>query len=218
VFPTARVRTQALAEDLVAAARSSVVLPGLEDPGAAVTAGAEPPPGVTRLIEQDEMMLLMADGGPEEHRVFALRLLEQLQRRHGWKGAPALAGRRAPEIGGWAAEEEAKLLSEHAPLRAAVLELGEVSEPQHRWLLARASLLLHPFADDERWETLPWQAARRGVPCLLAPGFPLGALTPSIAEIIPWDPAESADRAFSLLTEPKRAKPTSPRFAWWHRD
>lgn len=181
VFPTERARSEALAEDLIAAGRSSVVAPGLEDPGAAATAEAEAPPGADRLTEQREMMLLIADDQPDEQRVFALEVLERLQRRHGWKGALVLAGRRAPDRSG-AAAREGELLSERPELRVAVLELGEVSEPQRRWLLGRASLLLHLYADERR-RTLPWQAGRHGVPCLWTPGSALGALAPSAGEL-----------------------------------
>ncbi len=199
VFPTERARNEALAEGLVVPGRSSAVSPGVGDPDATATAEAEAPSGAHRLAEQRELLLLTADDLRNGHRAFSLELLAQLQRRHGWKGTLVLAGRRTPGSAGSTAEEH-KLLSEHPELRTAVLELGEVSEPQHRWLLGRASLLLHLYGDGRRG-TAPWQAARLGVPCLWAPGCAPGALAPSVGELVAWDPAASAGRAFSLLNE-----------------
>ncbi len=199
VFATEGTRNEALAEDLVTTGRSSVVPPGVGDPDAAATAKAEAPPGADRLAERQELLLVIADDLPNEHRVFALELLEQLQRRHGWKGTLVLVGRRAPNGAGSAAEEP-RLLSERPEVRDAVLELGELSEPQRHWLLGRASLLLHLYGDG-RWEKLPWQAARLGVPSLWAPGTAPGAPAPSVGELAAWESAASAERAFSLLTE-----------------
>lgn len=199
VFATEGTRNEALAEDLVVTGRSSVVSPGAGDSDAAARAEAEAPPGAERLTDRHELLLVVADDLRNEHRLFALELLEHLQLRFGWKGALVLAGRRALDGAGFAADEP-KVLSEHPAPRGVVLELGEVEEPQRRWLLGRASLLLHLYGDG-RSGTLPWQAARLGVPCLWAPGSAPGGLAPSVGELIAWDSAASAERAFSLLTE-----------------
>jgi hypothetical protein len=84
-----------------------------------------------------------------------------------------------------------------------VVDLQAVSEPEKAWLFTRAGLVLYPTVH-EGFGLVPFEAADYGVPCMWAAGTSLREVLPEeAAEIVPWDAAETADRALRLLREEK---------------
>jgi glycosyltransferase involved in cell wall biosynthesis len=144
-------------------------------------------------------MLCLGNDFRHKNRVFALRLLDELQRRHGWAGRLVLAGPRVSY--GSSHDAEQSLLAANPALAAALVALGEVSDAEREWLLRRATLVLYPTIA-EGFGLVPYEAAARGVPCLWAAGTALSELLPdSAAAIVAWDVAATADRALELMRD-----------------
>jgi len=200
VFGAEGVRAQALSAELVSPARASVVAPGINGPGVSTTSAGPgtPPAGAERLPAGAVMLMLAGDRLPD-NRVFALRVLEQLQRRHDWPGVLVLAGPRAT-TGQTSARAERELLVDHPQLRNAVIELEGISRPERRWLLGRASLLLDPTVGPGGLAVLG-EAVAVGIPCLFAPASPPAELAPAAAALVAWDPAAGAAQALALMTD-----------------
>jgi GT2 family glycosyltransferase len=200
VFFSAHARDDALAEDLVEPNRTSVVHIGVDhtfsDPGEPVV----PPRGAERLPEGAEAILCIGTDFRHKNRVFALRVLEQLQRRHGWQGYLLLAGPVVSQ--GSSAPEESQMLALRPRLAGAELDFAAVSEAEKAWLYRRVGLVLYPTVH-EGFGLVPFEAADHGVPCAWARGTSLSELLPDdAAQIIPWDEEQSADRALALLRDP----------------
>jgi glycosyltransferase involved in cell wall biosynthesis len=205
LFFSDHAREDALAEDLVAPGRASVVPIGVDH--ALSRSNAERPSrprGVERLRSDAEVMLCLGTDYRHKNRIFALRVLGELQREHGWPGWLVFAGPSVP-FGSSLADEQ-RLLGDQPRLRDVVLRLGEVSEAEKAWLLSRASLVIYPTVY-EGFGLVPFEAADHGVPCLWAEGTSLGELLPdSVAGIVPWDASISADRAFALMRDREAAE------------
>lgn len=207
-FPTQLVRDEAVGEGLVPAERAGVVpgVPGIAlVPGALPLAGAEPvaprplaPSGAPPLESAREMILVLGSDRHHENRVFALRVLQELQRAHGWAGALVLAGARVP---GGSRSDERALLAGDATLAAAVVEVEAHGEAERAWLLRRAGLVLQP-ALGVGFETVPFEAAAQDVPCLWPQGTWMDSLAPmGTAAIVAWDPRAGAELALRLLAD-----------------
>jgi Glycosyl transferases group 1 len=133
-----------------------------------------------------------------KNRLFALRLLAALHERHGWPGSLVLAGTHVPN--GSSLELEREYLESHSELRSRVVVLGSVGEQEKAWLIANASAVAYPSVY-EGFGLVPFESALQGVPCLFAPQSSLAEAAPDrTATIVQWDPATSADAAYSLLT------------------
>ena len=200
VFFSAHARDDALAEDLLEPDRASVVHIGVDhafsDRGEPVSA----PRGAARLPEGAEAILCIGTDFRHKNRVFALRVLEQLQRRHGWPGFLLLAGPTVAQ--GSSTPEESQMLALRPRVADAVLDFAAVSEAEKAWLYRRVGLVLYPTVH-EGFGLVPFEAADHGVPCAWARGTSLSELLPDdAAQIIPWDDEESADRALDLLRNP----------------
>jgi hypothetical protein len=88
-------------------------------------------------------------------------------------------------------------------VRAAVIDLGSVSEAEKSWLLANAALVLYPTVQ-EGFGLVPFEAAAAGVPCMWASGTALNELLAGAGGgIVPWDAAASADAALELMRSPQ---------------
>jgi glycosyltransferase involved in cell wall biosynthesis len=199
VFFSAHARDDALAEELVEPHRASVVHIGVDHQVTA--AGVDPvaPAGSERLGAGPERMLCLGTDYRHKNRLFALRLVSELQRRHGWDGALVLAG--APMRFGSSAGDEARMLREDPRLREAVVDFGAVSEAEKAWLLARVELVLYPTVH-EGFGLVPFEAAEHGLPCLWAPGTSLSEILPDAAAgIVPWDTTAAAERALDLMRD-----------------
>jgi glycosyltransferase involved in cell wall biosynthesis len=197
LFFSAHARDEALAEDLVEPHRASVLHIGVDHGLRQIEHEPTPPQGVDRITEQTEVMLCLGTDYHHKNRLFALRLLDDLRRRHGWLGLLVLAG---PRVGhGSSILDEQRLLAADAGLRDAVINVGAVSEPEKLWLFRRAGVVLYPTIH-EGFGLIPFEAADHGVPCLWAPGTALSEVLPDAAAgIVPWDAAAAAERALELL-------------------
>jgi GT2 family glycosyltransferase/glycosyltransferase involved in cell wall biosynthesis len=198
VFFSSHARDDALAEDLVDPGRASVVHIGVDHTFAGGQTRSEPR-GAEPLASGAEAILCLGTDFRHKNRIFALRVLEQLQRRHGWDGYLLLAGPRVER--GSSVPEEAEMLMLHPGVAEATLNFAAVSEAEKAWLFDRSRLALYPTIH-EGFGLIPFEAADYGVPCMWAKGTSLGEILPDgAAEIICWNAEESADRAFALLRD-----------------
>jgi GT2 family glycosyltransferase/glycosyltransferase involved in cell wall biosynthesis len=207
VFLSEHALGDALAEDLVDPARTSVVRNGVDHTlSAARPQPAEPRRAQRVLSDGRPALLCLGTDFHHKNRLFALRLLAELRSRHGWPGALLLAG---PHVDcGSSTQEEARLAASDPALSGAVLDLGIVSEAEKAWLYERSSLVLYPTVQ-EGFGLVPFEAADHDRPCLWAPGGALAeVLPPSAGEIVPWDPEQSALGALRLLGD-ERARADS---------
>jgi glycosyltransferase involved in cell wall biosynthesis len=201
LFPSAYARDQALAEDLIERQRASVVPIGVDHPltRARADGTVAPPPAADLLAAGGELILCIGSDYHHKNRLFALRLASELQRRHGWRGTLALAGSHVPF--GSSHADEARLLEQDPRLRAAVVDLGPIGEPEKRWLLSHARLVVYPSVY-EGFGLVPFEAADHDVPCMWAAGGAISELLPDrAAGIVPWDVAASAEVALRLLRD-----------------
>jgi glycosyltransferase involved in cell wall biosynthesis len=198
VFVSSHGRDDALAEELVEPDRACVVHNGVDH--ALVRAPSPvPPPAAARLDVGVETIVCLGTDFRHKNRIFALRVLEALQRREGWEGRLAFVGPRV-SYGSSVPDEEA-LLARRPELAAAVVDLQGVSEAEKAWLLERAALVVYPTVY-EGFGLIPFEAGEHGVPCLWAPGTSLSEILPdSAAGLVPWDAEQSAATAFRLLRD-----------------
>jgi glycosyltransferase involved in cell wall biosynthesis len=199
VFVSEHGRDEALAEDLVDPSRASAIHNGVDH---SFTAGAQalmPPRGAASLEDGAEMILCLGTDFRHKNRVFALRVLEQLQLRHQWGGYLVLAGPSV--VHGSSMADEAEMVALRPTLAKRVIDVAAVSEAEKAWLFERASVVLYPTVH-EGFGLVPFEAADHGVPCMWAPGTSLAEiLAPSAASIVAWDPAATADRALELIRD-----------------
>jgi hypothetical protein len=154
-------------------------------------------------------MLCLGTDYSHKNRLFALRVMEELQRRHRWRGRLVLAGAHVSD--GSSAPDEERFLARTPALSEAVIELGVVSEAEKAWLLDRASLVIYPTVH-EGFGLVPFEAANHAVPCMWAAGTSLSeVLRDEAAAIVPWDVTQSADRALELLRD-ERARACNVEF------
>lgn len=198
-------RLELLSDELAEGERIRIVPLGLDhpSPGAGHRPAALEEPRLPSTGERRDgpgLMLCLGTDFRHKNRVFALRLLAELRERHGWEGSLVLAGTHIPH--GSSRELERELLDEHPRLREAVIELGPIDEREKAWLMERAAAVVYPSVY-EGFGLVPLEAALSGVPCLFAPQSSLAEVLPvEAAAIVPWNPRESAARAYTLLEDP----------------
>ena len=191
VFLSDHARRDAIAEDLIEPEYATVCGVGVQSPPA--EAEVTRPGGVAPGAELVAMI-----GADYEHknRRFAIELLGELRGR-GWDGALVLAG--AHVVHGGSAADEAALLRARPELAAHVFDVGQVSEPEKRWLLRNVAALLCP-STYEGFGLIPLEAAAAGIPCAYAAVTSLREVTGSdAATLVPWNAAASAQRVLPLL-------------------
>jgi GT2 family glycosyltransferase len=197
VFFSRHAARDAIAEDLVDEERARVVHIGVDHRHSGRTEGRRP--ALHQGTERHGFLLCLGVDFAHKNRLFALRVLEQLQVRHAWEGHLVLAGPRASP--GSSAADDRAFLQAHEPVAAATTVLGQVAEEEKRWLLANSTLVLSP-STYEGFGLIPFEAAEAGVPCLYAPQASLAEVLPlELALIEPWDAAETADRAAELMRD-----------------
>jgi glycosyltransferase involved in cell wall biosynthesis len=194
-------RDELVADALVERERVRVVPPGLDHrpPGEPLRpTGLDVGEGGVQSVE-DGFLLCLGTDFRHKNRVFALRLLNALRERHGWRGSLVLAGTHVSP--GSSVELERAYLGERAELREAVVELGPVSERERAWLMQRAGAIVYPSVY-EGFGLVPFESALGGVPCVFAPWASLAEAAPQqTATIVPWDPVASAAATHTLLTD-----------------
>ncbi len=199
VFFSAHACHQALAEDLLEPERASVVPIGVDHTFGAT--GSDPAAARWRpqLPDGSEAILCMGTDFHHKNRVFALLLLEQLQKRHNWPGFLLLVGPRVAH--GSSTPHEAEILALRPDLVEAVRVFPAVTEAEKAWLYDRSRVVLYPTVH-EGFGLVPFESEDHDVPCMWAAGTSLSEVLPdAAAEIVPWDAAQSADRALALLRD-----------------
>ncbi len=198
VFISREAADDALRNDLVDADRASVVYPGTDHRLHALRPAPERPRHLESLV--DPFLVVLGTDYRHKNRLFALRLLDELRRPHGWHGRLVVAGPHVPY--GSSAGDEAAFLVARPELASLVVELGAVREAEKRWLLEQAAAVLYPTVY-EGFGLVPFEAAAAGTPCLFAPNTSLSEiLPPELARLVPWDPS------------PRRAHDRCPRGSW----
>jgi glycosyltransferase involved in cell wall biosynthesis len=186
----------AAAEDLIAPERMRVVRLGAGPERFAAPLDPKPP---TALAGHDRPFLLML-GNRYRHKNarFAMDLLVALRDGQGWDGDLVLAG--AEVLHGSASGDDAAWLLSHQRHAPHVIELGAIEEDEKAWLLGRAAAVVYP-STYEGFGLIPFEAARVGTPCLVAPVSALRDTVPDeLALLVPWDARASAQRCVEVLT------------------
>jgi len=192
LFPSEHARRDAVAEDLIEPMWTALAGVGVEP-----AAAEEPRTQPSAVPSGRELLVLIGADYLHKNRLFALDLVDQLRRRHDWRGVLVLAGAHV-EHGG-SADAEAELLRARPELAKHVIDLGPVKESEKRWLLERAQAVLCA-STYEGFGLTPLEAAAAGTPCIYGAQTSLGEVVgEDPATIVPWDAAASADRAFPLL-------------------
>jgi glycosyltransferase involved in cell wall biosynthesis len=199
LFYSDHVRDDALAEGLVEPARTSVVPIGVDHVATRNDEQPRPPAGVD---EGEELIVCLGTDLRHKNRPFALRLIAELQARHGFAGRLILAGGHVTQ--GSSRAEEQRLLEADPRLAGAVTELGPIAGAEKEWLLQHAALVLYPTVH-EGFGLVPFEAADHAVPCLWAAGTSLSDVLPDdAAGIVRWDAAASAENALALMRDAGR--------------
>jgi glycosyltransferase involved in cell wall biosynthesis len=199
LFFSAFARDDALAEDLVEPSRASVVHIGVDHAFALGDEQPVAPADAGRLPDGAEAILCIGTDFRHKNRTFALRLLDELRRRHDWRGYLLLVGPRVTS--GSSIPDERELLADSPGLGDAVLRFGAVSDAEKAWLYGRSRLVVYPTVH-EGFGLIPFEAAEHGVPCMWADGTALSEVLPAgQASIVAWNAADSADRALGLLRD-----------------
>ncbi|MDQ6822496.1 MAG: glycosyltransferase [Actinomycetota bacterium] len=199
LFYTSHGRDDALVEQLVEPDRASIVHIGVDHTITRPNLVPVRPARAGALPAQTEVMMCLGTDFRHKNRLFALRILDQLQRRHHWPGWLVLAGPKVTR--GSSAFEERELLDRHPQLAASVLDVGSVSDAEKAWLLKRSDLAVYPTVY-EGFGLVPFEAASHDLPCLWAKGTSLSEVLPEeAAGLVAWDAAASADRALELMRD-----------------
>jgi glycosyltransferase involved in cell wall biosynthesis len=184
VFFSEHARRDALADDLVDTASSSVVPIGVDH-----RAGDEParPPE----LPGDGTPFLLCLGADLAHKQqpFAIALAAALLADHGWDGRLVFAG-------------PAGSTGARPPAGAdGVVRLGPVSEAHKAWLLQNAAAVVYPTLY-EGFGLIPFESGAAGTPCLFAAQTALAEVLPaSAATLVPWDAGASAAAVRALLDD-----------------
>jgi glycosyltransferase involved in cell wall biosynthesis/GT2 family glycosyltransferase len=200
LFFSDHARQDTLAEGLIDPARSWVVHLGVDhrtfQPG-----GEEARPSEFPFPEGEDFLLCLGTNFRHKNRVFAMKLLGELQSRHGWPGWLVFAGPHAAM--GTSEQEEGAFLAGNPEVRARTIDLEHVSEAEKKWLFRSTAGVLHPSVY-EGFGLVPFEAAAAGVPCFFAWTTALTeTLPPSTATLVPWDAAASADQVAAVLATPE---------------
>jgi GT2 family glycosyltransferase/glycosyltransferase involved in cell wall biosynthesis len=200
VFVSQHAAGEAVLEGLVERHRTRVVGNGIDHH---FGGGATPrPPREAERMEGHPLLVCIGADFQHKNRVFALRVLDQLQRRHGWTGRLVLVGPKA--WCGSSSSEEAAYLLRHPEVDAATVLLPAVTEDEKLWLMRHAVAVLYPTTY-EGFGLVPFEAAAFDLPCIFAPQASLAEVLPEhTALILPWDEAVTADRTIEVLQDPGR--------------
>jgi glycosyltransferase involved in cell wall biosynthesis len=210
IFFSHHALNDSLREDLVDPSRTGVVHLGVDlatkdGPGGS-RSESEPiaPSSVQRLGGRPFLLCLGADY-LHKNRPFALALLDELRRTHGWDGAIVLAGSHVEH--GSSRADERELRARRSIRDDDVVEISTLSEAEREWLMQHASAVVYPTVQ-EGFGLLPFEAAHFAIPCLFAAQSSLAELLEEeLATIVPWDAVRTSARAMPLLRDgPERER------------
>jgi glycosyltransferase involved in cell wall biosynthesis/GT2 family glycosyltransferase len=200
IFFSEHARQDTLAEGLLDGMRTHVAHLGV-DHRAFQTADAPRRPVKLPRAAEDSYLLCLGTNFRHKNRVFALKVLDELQTRHDWQGWLVFAGPHAAS--GTSEQGEQVFLAEHIDVGDRTVDLEEICESEKAWLLSSAEGVLYPSVY-EGFGLVPFEAAEAGVPCFFAWQTALSeTLPPSTATIVPWDAAASADQIAEVLGSPE---------------
>ncbi len=184
----------------IPAERSCVTYVGVDHQGSA----RPMPPADSDAFKDSPYMLMLGTNFRHKNRPYAIKLLHELSRKHGWQGSLVLAG---PQVShGGSGPEEAQLLVAHPEICNRVHDLGAVSEQEKEWLMENAALVLYP-STYEGFGLVPFEAAAVGIPALTTRSTSLQeVLGDDVIYLETLAPEEGADRAWSLLSDPEEAE------------
>ncbi len=136
-----------------------------------------------------------------KNRLYALKVLNLLISRYGWKGKLVFAG-PTPSTGS-SEPEELAFLQNHPEVQPYVCYLGSVTEGEKTWLLKNASLVLYP-STREGFGLVPFEAAAVGTPALTVR---ISALTEILGEEViyldDFNLEKGAAVIWSFLSDPE---------------
>lgn len=218
VFFSHHAARDAATEELVDPRRSRVVYIGVDHSTLRAVPQPACPSGCETLGER-EILLCLGTDFRHKNRLFALRVVDALQRRHDWQGRLVLAGARI--LHGSSLGDEAAFLATRPRVAEAVVSLPAISEAEKAWLYTRADALLYPTLY-EGFGLMPFEAAEYDTPALWAPQASLAEVLPiESAALVPWDPDACADATIEVLRDPERAaslvadvRRAAQRFRW----
>ena len=216
IFISRAAAREATEAELIEESRLDVVYPGADHRLGALRPEPRQPAGMPDGAAP--FLLCIGTNYRHKNRLFALRILDELQGRHGWEGRLVLAGPQVPF--GSSAGDEAEYLSMRPRVAAAVVDLPAVTEAEKAWLLGHAAAVLYPTIY-EGFGFVPFEAAELEVPCLFAPGTALEEILPrETARLVPWDAGLSADQIIDVVTRRGTdnlvsvLQETAKRFTW----
>lgn len=196
VCPSDYVRNTLVSTGLADASRCFTVWQGVDH---ARTAPSPSRPRGAEALGNDETILCVGADYAHKNRVFAMAVLSDLQRRHGWTGRLVFAGPHMRH--GSSIPEEDAFLRQHPDCADAVLRLQGVTEGEKAWLYDRARLVIYPTRS-EGFGFIPFESTALGVPVLFASVSSLAELLPrELAYIVAWDVSSTADSAVRLLRD-----------------
>lgn len=199
LFISEHSRDEGIAEGLLPPARAHVVHPGVDHHMVRDAPVPQAPPWAGEV--GGRYLLCFGTDFRHKNRLFALDLQKELVDRHGWDGRLVLAGPQASPGSSW--REEEAWLRDNPAVANTVTRLGELTDPERRWLLAGATLVVSPSVY-EGFGLVPFEAAEAGVATLFAPQASLAEVLPAEAALlVPWDVAASAEAAKRLLDHPE---------------
>jgi glycosyltransferase involved in cell wall biosynthesis len=202
VFMSEHPAQDAISDDLVDERRARVVHLGVDHHVASKIVPKRP----KRLPEvaDGNFALCLGTNFRHKNRLFALRLLDALQTRHGWGGWLVFAGPHA--AAGTSAGDEATFLAARPNVASRVVDLETVAENEKVWLLREAKGVLFP-STYEGFGLVPFEAAEQGTPCFHAYQTSLRDILPEQSRtLVPWDADASADAVIAALQDSEAAR------------
>jgi glycosyltransferase involved in cell wall biosynthesis len=198
VFFSKHAREEALRDGYLDRSKTSVVPPGTDHlvnrENDAVMPTALPS---YVAAQQRPFLLFIGNSYLHKNRLFALRVVDELTRNHGWDGAIVCAGSRPRD--GASVNEERAFLQYQPRLSSRYVDLGRVSDAELRWLYRNATLVVFPSLY-EGFGLVPFEAAAAGTPCVYACRSSVGEYLPPEGALLDLsDVAESARRIASML-------------------
>ena len=150
-------------------------------------------------------LLMLGSDYRHKNRIYAMRVLNELITRYGWKGCLVFAGPHVDKLASSRNDEEI-IRRQYPLLEGRILDLGVVSEAERCWLLAQASVVLYPSVQ-EGFGFIPFEAAAFGTPAVATRGSSLEEVVgEDVTFIDSFDPVAGAAVIWHLLHHPEDAQ------------